>query len=58
VVRRRRTCRRLSRPGKVNTSDPDSKNVKAFRGYVEGYNAQALVTEQQIIVAAEVNTDP
>jgi transposase len=44
--------------GKVNTSDPDSKNVKAFRGYVQGYNAQAVVTEQQIIVAAEVNTDP
>jgi hypothetical protein len=44
--------------GKVNTSDPDSKNVKAFRGYVQGYNAQAVVTEQQIVIAAEVNTDP
>jgi transposase len=44
--------------GKVNTSDPDSKNVKGFRGYVQGYNAQAVVTEQQIIVAAEVNIDP
>jgi hypothetical protein len=44
--------------GKVNTSDPDSKNVKAFRGYVQGYNVQAVVTEQQIIVAAEVNIDP
>ncbi len=44
--------------GKVNTSDPDSKNVKAFRGYVQGYNAQAVVTEQQIVIAAELNTDP
>ena len=44
--------------GKVNTSDPDSKNVKAFRGYVQGYNVQAVVTGQQIIVAAEVNIDP
>jgi hypothetical protein len=44
--------------GKVNTSDPDSKNVKSLRGYVQGYNAQAVVTEQEIIVAAEVNTDP
>ncbi|MGZ6576584.1 MAG: transposase [Solirubrobacteraceae bacterium] len=44
--------------GKVNTTDPDSKNVKAFRGYVQGYNAQAVVTEQQIVIAAEVNTDP
>jgi transposase len=44
--------------GKVNITDPDSKNVKAFRGYVQGYNAQAVVTEQQIVLAAEVNTDP
>jgi transposase len=44
--------------GKVNTSDPDSRNLKAFRGYVQGYNAQAVVTEQQIVIAAEVNVDP
>ena len=44
--------------GKVNTTDPDSKNVKSFRGYVQGYNAQAVVTEQQIVIAAEVNIDP
>ena len=44
--------------GKVNTTDPDSKNVKGFRGYVQGYNAQAVVTEQQIVIAAEVNIDP
>ena len=44
--------------GKVNTTDPDSKNLKAFRGYVQGYNAQAVVTAQQIVIAAEVNIDP
>ena len=44
--------------GKVNTTDPDSKNLKAFRGYVQGYNAQAVVTEQQIVIAAEVNVEP
>jgi transposase len=44
--------------GKVNTTDPDSKNLKAFRGYVQGYNAQAVVTEAQIVIAAEVNVDP
>jgi transposase len=44
--------------GKVNTTDPDSKNVKGFRGYVQGYNAQAVVTEQQIVIAAEVNIEP
>jgi transposase len=43
--------------GKINTTDPDSKNMKAFRGYVQGYNAQAVTTERQIIVAAEIAAD-
>jgi transposase len=43
--------------GKINLTDPDSRNVKAFRGYVQGYNAQAVVTEQQIVIAAEVSSD-
>jgi len=43
--------------GKINITDPDSRNLKAFRGYVQGYNAQAVVTEQQIVIAAEVNSD-
>jgi Transposase DDE domain len=43
--------------GKINLTDPDSKNMKAFRGYVQGYNAQAVTTRGQIIVAAEIATD-
>ena len=43
--------------GKINLTDPDSKNMKAFRGYVQGYNAQAVTTERQIIVAAEIAPD-
>jgi len=43
--------------GKMNLTDPDSRNVRAFRGYVQGYNAQAVVTEQQIVIAAEVSSD-
>jgi transposase len=43
--------------GKVNITDPDSKNVKTPRGYVQGYNAQAVANEHQIVIAAEVNTD-
>src|SRR5918993_1841557 len=27
--------------GKINTTDPDSRNVKTPRGWVQGYNAQA-----------------
>jgi len=43
--------------GKVNLTDPDSKNMKAYRGYVQGYNAQTVTTERQIIVAAEIAPD-
>jgi len=43
--------------GKVNLTDPDSRNVKTPRGYMQGYNAQAVVTADQIVVAAEVNND-
>jgi hypothetical protein len=43
--------------GKINVTDPDSRNLKAFRGYVQGYNAQAVVNESQIVIAAEVNAD-
>ena len=40
--------------GKVNVTDPDSRNVKTPRGYMQGYNAQAASNEQQIVIAAEV----
>src|SRR5204863_1459358 len=40
--------------GKVNLTDPDSKRLKAREGYVQGYNAQAVVDEGQIVLAAEV----
>jgi transposase len=46
--------------GKVNLTDPDSKRLKAREGYVQGYNAQAVVDESQIVLAAEItnnNTD-
>jgi transposase len=43
--------------GKINLTDPDSRNVKTSRGWVQGYNAQAVCTEQQIVIAAEVTVD-
>jgi len=62
--------RRLSRPpdpfelprvpeGKVNLTDPDSKQVKtnAGFGWVQGYNAQAVVGEGQIVLAAEITNN-
>ena len=43
--------------GKINVTDPDSRNVKTTRGWVQGYNAQAVVTAEQIVIAAEVTVD-
>jgi hypothetical protein len=40
--------------GKINLTDLDSRNVKTLRGWVHGYNAQAVCTEDQIVIAAEV----
>jgi transposase len=40
--------------GKVNLTDPDSRRLKAREGYVQGYNAQAVVDEGQIVLAAEI----
>jgi transposase len=43
--------------GKINLTDLDSRNVKTSRGWVQGYNAQAVTTEDQIVIAADVNVD-
>ena len=43
--------------GKIKVTDLDSRNVKTSRGWVQGYNAQVVTTEDQIVVAAEVNVD-
>jgi transposase len=43
--------------GEVNLTDPDARVMRAFRGYVQGYNAQAAVNESQIVLAAEVTVD-
>jgi transposase len=40
--------------GKINLTDLDSRTVKTPRGWVQGYNAQAVTTEDQIVIAAEV----
>jgi hypothetical protein len=42
--------------GKVNLTDPDSKPQKTNAGFgcVQGYNPQAVVSEQQIVLAAEI----
>jgi transposase len=41
----------------INVTDPDARNLKTPRGWVQGYNAQAMVTEEQLVVAAEISTE-
>jgi hypothetical protein len=43
--------------GKINVIDPDSREMRTQgQPNIQGYNAQAVVTEQQIIIAAEITT--
>jgi transposase len=44
--------------GVVSVSDPDTQRMKANVGYVQGYNAQAVVDEGQIVIAAEITNTP
>lgn len=46
---------RRGKPRRINTTDPDSRVLKTPTGYIQGYNAQVVVTEDQFIVAAEVS---
>jgi DDE family transposase len=43
-------------PGRINLTDPDSRLVHGMRGWLQGYNAQAVCNEQYLILAAEVMT--
>ena len=38
----------------VNVTDPESRIMKETRGFLQGYNAQAVVSKNQIILAAEI----
>jgi hypothetical protein len=38
----------------VSATDPDSRHIKANEAYVQGYNAQAVVDQNQIVLAAEI----
>ena len=65
---RMRDGRRFGRPpnphqppevpeGKVNITDPDSRPIPVGFGFVQGYNAQTAVNEQQIVLAAEITNN-
>jgi transposase len=58
--RRRRSDGTWSEPAapRASTTDPDSRRMKAKHGFVQGYNAQAATTADQIIVGHQVSQHP
>lgn len=42
---------------RANATDPESRLIKAHGTYVQGYNAQAVATEDQYVVAAQATND-
>ena len=46
-----------NKDAKANATDPDSRIMKTRKGFVQGLNGQAVVTEEQIIVAEDVTQE-
>jgi len=46
-----------SERAKANVTDPDSRIMKTWQGYIQGYNVQAVVSEDQVIVAVGVTQE-
>ncbi len=45
------------RPAAANVTDPDSRIMKTAGGWVQGYNAQAAVNDQGVVLAGYVTQD-
>lgn len=43
--------------GRVNVTDPDSRIVKTREGFIQGYSAQAVANEHQIVIACELTAN-
>ena len=46
-----------NKEAKANITDPDSRIMKTRKGFVQGLNGQAVVTEEQIIIAEDVTQE-
>jgi transposase len=47
----------VNEEAKAHITDPQSRIMKTRSGYVQGYNAQAIATEEQIIIGADVTQE-
>ncbi|MFD0389564.1 transposase [Tistrella bauzanensis] len=47
----------IDEDAKANVTDPDSRIMKSRKGYLQGYNAQAVVTADQVILASGVSNE-
>ncbi len=58
VEARRKAWSRARKPPRVNLTDPQARTMKGPRGWLWGYNAQAAVSEDGLVVAADVTQSP
>lgn len=58
VEAHRRAWSKSRKPPRVNMTDPESRTMKGPRGWLWGYNAQAAVSEDGLVVAADVTQSP
>ena len=47
----------VNKDAKANVTDPESRIMKSSKGFIQGYNALASVTEEQLIIAAELTQE-
>lgn len=57
IERRRRPYSKAKKPPRANVTDPEARTVKGPRGFFFGYNAQAVASEDGLVVAADVTQD-
>jgi transposase len=58
VEARRRSNSHARKPPRINLSDPEARTMKGPRGWLWAYNAQAAVSDDGLIVAADVTQSP
>ena len=55
--RERLAMEKEAEKAKANVTEPASRTMKTRKGYIQGYNAQAVVEKGQVILAADVTRE-